>query len=87
MLPYLEITHTESQCHVGLCLIKPNTPGNISNLTYSMSCRRRWMGESRRWERHVSVKGLNVKEFDPYMYIFPSVLKTNTIKCFVYIFF
>ena len=25
MLPHLEITHTESQCHVGLCLIKPNT--------------------------------------------------------------
>ena len=25
MLPYLEITHTESHCHVGLCLIKPNT--------------------------------------------------------------
>ena len=25
MLPYLEITHTESHCHVGLCLMKPNT--------------------------------------------------------------
>ena len=25
MLTYLEITHTESLCHVGLCLIKPNT--------------------------------------------------------------
>ena len=25
MLPYLDITHTESPCHVGLCLIKPNT--------------------------------------------------------------
>ena len=25
MLPYLETTHTESHCHVGLCLIKPNT--------------------------------------------------------------
>ena len=25
VLPYLEITHTESQCHIGLCLIKPNT--------------------------------------------------------------
>ena len=24
MLPYLEITHTESHCHVGLCLIMPN---------------------------------------------------------------
>ena len=24
MLPYLEITHTESHCHIGLCLIKPN---------------------------------------------------------------
>ena len=25
MLPYLEITHTKSHCHVGLSLIKPNT--------------------------------------------------------------
>ena len=25
MLPYLEIMHTESHCHVGHCLIKPNT--------------------------------------------------------------
>ena len=25
MLPYLEITYTESHCHVGLCLINPNT--------------------------------------------------------------
>ena len=25
MLPYLEITHTESHYYVGLCLIKPNT--------------------------------------------------------------
>ena len=25
MLPYLDITHTESHCHVGLCLIKPDT--------------------------------------------------------------
>ena len=24
MLPYLEITHTESHWHVGLCLIMPN---------------------------------------------------------------
>ena len=24
MLTYLEITHTESHCHIGLCLIKPN---------------------------------------------------------------
>ena len=24
MLPYLEIMHTESHCHVGLCLIMPN---------------------------------------------------------------
>ena len=24
MLPYLEITHTESHCHVGLCLIMSN---------------------------------------------------------------
>ena len=25
VLPYLEITHIEPHCHVGLCLIKPNT--------------------------------------------------------------
>ena len=25
MLSNLEITHTESHCHAGLCLIKPNT--------------------------------------------------------------
>ena len=24
MLPYLEITHNESHCHIGLCLIMPN---------------------------------------------------------------
>ena len=55
MLPYLEITHTESHCHVGLCLIKPNTlwklfvfdvPNIMSaqvdgrKLTLGTSCRR-----------------------------------------------
>ena len=55
MLPYLEITHTESHCHVGFCVIKPNTllklfgldvPNVMSaqadgrKLTLGMSCRR-----------------------------------------------
>ena len=55
MLPYLEIPHTESHCHVGLCLIKPNTlwklfgldvPNVMSaqvdgrKLTLGTSCRR-----------------------------------------------
>ena len=55
MLPYLEITHTESRCNVGLCLIKPNTlwklfgldvPSVMSTrvdgrkLTLGTSCRR-----------------------------------------------
>ena len=62
MLPYLEITHTESHCHVGLCLIKPNTLWKlfelaVLDLTYPMSCRRRWMGESSHLECHVAVKG------------------------------
>ena len=51
MLPYLEITHTESHCHVDLCLIKPSTLWelfglDVPDLTYPTSCRCRWMGES-----------------------------------------
>ena len=51
MLPYLEITHTESYCHIGLCLNKPNTLWklfglDVPDLAYPTSCGCRWMGES-----------------------------------------
>ena len=60
MLPYLEITHTASHCHLGLCLIKPNTLWKLFGLdvpdvmTAQMDGRKLTLGTSSRHER---VKG------------------------------
>ena len=57
MLPYLEITHTESHCHVGLCLIKPNTLWKLfgldtPNVMSAHADGRKWtLGTSCRRER------------------------------------
>ena len=55
MLPYLEITHTESHCHRGLCLIKPNTLWKLFGLDGVISAqvdgRKLTLGTSSQCER------------------------------------
>ena len=57
MLPYLEITFTESHCHVGLCLIKPNTVWKLFGLdvpnviSAQVDGRKLTLGTSSRYER------------------------------------
>ena len=54
MLPYLEITHTESHFHVGLCLIKPNTLWKLfvpNVISAQVDGRKLMLGTSSRCER------------------------------------
>ena len=57
MLPYLEITHTKSHCHVGFCLIKPKNLWKLGGLdvpnviSAQVDWRKLTLGTSSRCER------------------------------------
>ena len=83
MLPYLEITHAESHCHLGLCLIMLNILWklfglNIRNvMSVQVGGKKLMLGTSCRHEK-VNCRGVSCVICDVQVIFFPPPLQWQT---------